>query len=38
MVNKKYVISSRNYFSRLALTAQYKKCVGEIETDITAVE
>ena len=38
MVNKKYVISSRNYLSRLALTAWYEKCGGEIETDITAVE
>ncbi|KAK0140110.1 Zinc finger BED domain-containing protein 1 [Merluccius polli] len=37
-LDKKYVIPSRNYFSKVALPALYEKRRGEIEREITAVE
>ncbi|RXN21005.1 zinc finger BED domain-containing 1-like protein [Labeo rohita] len=37
-LDKKYVIPSRNYFSKVALPALYEKCQGGIEREITAVE
>ena len=38
ILDKKYVIPSRNYFSRVALPALYAKRRGEIERDLTVVE
>ncbi|KAI2646843.1 E3 SUMO-protein ligase ZBED1 [Labeo rohita] len=37
-LDKKYVIPSSNYFSKVALPALYEKCQGGIEREITAVE
>ncbi|XP_036940317.1 E3 SUMO-protein ligase ZBED1-like [Acanthopagrus latus] len=38
ILDKKYVIPSRNYFSKVALPALYEKCREEIEREITTVE
>ena len=37
-LDKRYVIPSRNYFSKQALHALYEKRRGEIQRDVTAVE
>lgn len=37
-LDKRYVIPSRNYFSKQALPALYEKLRGGIERDVTAVE
>ena len=38
ILDKKYVIPLRNEFCKMALPALHKKCRGEIEREITAVE
>lgn len=35
-LDKKYMIPSHNYFSKVALPALFEKCWGEIEREITA--